>query len=562
MPLNVGDLPEQDITLEAWLRINQMGPEWAGIVSAAQDDSANEFGWTILQRSNDDTGVFEWSFGLSTEGGSDANGSGELTYLHSPESVHALGEWHHVAATYDGTTMNVLIDGQITATDSSTQSGAIRYPHPTYLNRVNQIHGGWFTIGAYNDANEYYPVDGVMDDLRIWNIARSPQDITQTNCADPCGYGGSTGCVEGLMHYWRFDESHGDAVADMVEGGATGNLIGEVRREEHALCETTGCTDQSASNFDNAAGSYDHSCSYESTGALDFTHGRFDGNRAINSPLGHVSHVGVPDVHVGDDMLPTGDMTAECWVRFVEPFVEWAGCISFAQDDGATEYGVFLSARAATQTSAQLSFALSSSGAAQRSGSGSGSMTYAYGPETQVSAGEWIHWAGTYESAANSNVNRESMKVYLNGELRLTNGQQFGAINYPPAGYAATAGGWFTLGAYHDANEYYPLNGMQDDTRLWSVARSAEEIQGSYCDTAVRGKTHGLLAFWKFEETEGAACHNEVRHAPDGVLMGDVFRTANDLGAACGGGHRRLAWVSAPPANATEKKVPYELPRL
>ena len=128
------ELPQRDITVETWIKLRDGGAshDWAGPVSAAQDDSANEFGWTILQRSNDDTGVFEWSFGLSTEGGSDANGSGELTYLHSPESTHALDEWHHVAATYDGTTMNVLIDGQITATDSSTQSGAIRYPHPTY----------------------------------------------------------------------------------------------------------------------------------------------------------------------------------------------------------------------------------------------------------------------------------------------------------------------------------------------------------------------------------------------------------------------------------------------
>ena len=64
--------------------------------------------------------------------------------------------------------------------------------------------------------------------------------------------------------------------------------------------------------------------------------------------------------------------------------------------------------------------------------------------------------------------------------MQKTDGSQFGDINYPPAGYTSSAGGWFTLGAYHDANEYYPLNGMQDDTRLWNVARSAEEIMASY----------------------------------------------------------------------------------
>jgi hypothetical protein len=91
-------------------------------------------------------------------------------------------------------------------------------------------------------------------------------------------------------------------------------------------------------------------------------------------------------------------------------------------------------------------------------------MTYAYGAETAVQAGEWIHWAGVYNGGvgtAGSRNGGDSMSVYLNGALALTNGEQFGAINYPPAGYASAAGGWFTLGAYHDANEYYPVNGMQ-----------------------------------------------------------------------------------------------------
>ena len=245
------------------------------------------------------------------------------------------------------------------------------------------------------------------------------------------------------------------------------------------------------------------------------------------------------DIEVGSSHLPVGDMTVECWVKFIEPFVEWAGCISFAQDDGNSEYGVFLSARAATATSAQLSFGLSSTGAQQRTGSTTGHMTYAFGPETQVSADTWIHWAATYTADGASNTNSESMKVYLNGALALTNGVQFGNINYPPAGYAASAGGWFTLGAYHDTNEYYPLNGMQDDTRLWNVARSDSEIQSSYCSENMR-KAHGLLGYWKFEETDGAVCHNEVGNAPDGVLMGDVFRTTHDIGGPACNGHRRL----------------------
>ena len=66
-------------------------------------------------------------------------------------------------------------------------------PLPNLLSRGSgvQIHGGWFTLGAYNDANEYYPVNGVLDDVRLWNTARTGQQIQAGNCADPCGYGGA-----------------------------------------------------------------------------------------------------------------------------------------------------------------------------------------------------------------------------------------------------------------------------------------------------------------------------------------------------------------------------------
>jgi hypothetical protein len=536
--LGVDDLPAQAITAEFWVRINQMS-DWAAGISAIQDDSANEFGFVVIQCPSADrpngSGNTDWCWGLSTVGADadqgDSGEEGRITYLQAPQSAIAgtEGEWHHVAGTYDGTTQKLLIDGREVAT-ATTQHGDINYPHPNYLQRVNQIHGGWFTLGAYNDANEYYAVNGVIDDVRLWNVARSGAEITAGNCADPCAYGADPAdpCVAGLMHFWKFDESFGSTISDQVNDGADGTLMGTVVRVEHALCETTGCTDQTANNFDRAAGSYDHSCEYDTTGALDFTHTRVGG-------FGSVAHVGVPDVQIGDGNLPVADMTVECWVKFMEPFTEWAGCVSFAQDDGSTEYGVFLSARAATATGAQLSFALSSTGAQLRGGSQTGEMTYVYGPETQVGAGEWIHWAGVY-NANEQHFAGDSMKVYLNGQLAKTDGTQFGDINYPPAGYTASAGGWFTLGAYHDANEYYPLNGMQDDTRLWNVARTADQISSSYCGELGR-KAHGLLGYWKFDETEGDTCTNEKHGAPDGVLMGDVFRTAHDVTAECGGGH-------------------------
>ena len=69
---------------------------------------------------------------------------------------------------------------------------------------------------------------------------------------------------------------------------------------------------------------------------------------------------------------------------------------------------------------------------------------------------------------------------------------------------------------------YYPINGQQDDTRLWNVARSAADISKSYCRTKEKGG--GLLGFWRFEDTEGPDVKNEVGDGPAGVMFGDVFR--------------------------------------
>jgi hypothetical protein len=77
---------------------------------------------------------------------------------------------------------------------------------------------------------------------------------------------------------------------------------------------------------------------------------------------------------------------------------------------------------------------------------GIGALNYLHGAESTVAAGEWVHWAGTYDGS--------TMMMYLNGQMVLQDASsQSGDINYPDVGYGATAGGWFTLGAYHDANE-------------------------------------------------------------------------------------------------------------
>jgi hypothetical protein len=47
------------------------------------------------------------------------------------------------------------------------------------------------------------------------------------------------------------------------------------------------------------------------------------------------------------------------------------------------------------------------------------------------------------------------------------------------------------------------FNGMFDEFRIWNVARSASQIQGSYNKPLVGNET-GLVGYWKFDEAPGA----------------------------------------------------------
>ena len=175
-------LPTQDITIEMWVRFTAGGSDWAGPISASQDDGSTEHGWNFQTRcvGGCDNGR-RLEFPLATEGTpgtlaylGDTGGHGGTTFsTGGPYTVSFPdddGRWLHWAANYDGSTMEMFIDGVSVSSDTETASGAIHYPSSGY--EANR--GGWFTIGAYHDTNEYYPFPGAIDELRVWHAAVAP----------------------------------------------------------------------------------------------------------------------------------------------------------------------------------------------------------------------------------------------------------------------------------------------------------------------------------------------------------------------------------------------------
>jgi hypothetical protein len=77
-----------------------------------------------------------------------------------------LNEWANVSFTYDGSTLNLYLNGQLV----SSNSGSII---------LNVSGNSGISIGESNQANGYwYYVDGVIDDIGIWNRALTQLEVS------------------------------------------------------------------------------------------------------------------------------------------------------------------------------------------------------------------------------------------------------------------------------------------------------------------------------------------------------------------------------------------------
>ena len=120
--------------------------------------------------------------------------------------------WHHWAGTYDAPTKVRCLyhDGALIARDTNT---------------ADHYQGsGPLKIGVGPGGEAPNEFDGQIDDVRIWNVARSQTEI-QANLSHPL-----TGSEPNLMAYWKFDEAGGTDALDSTTNGHHGTLVsGPVR---------------------------------------------------------------------------------------------------------------------------------------------------------------------------------------------------------------------------------------------------------------------------------------------------------------------------------------------
>ncbi len=124
----------------------------------------------------------------------------------SPVESITLDEWQHVAVTYDGVSgVRMWIDGaEQTVTYTVAPTG-------------NLGANGAVTIGNIAGLlNRTF--EGSLDEVRLWNLARSEAEIQGSKDAV------LSGSESGLVGYWNLDEGNGQTAADGSPSGGNGAI--------------------------------------------------------------------------------------------------------------------------------------------------------------------------------------------------------------------------------------------------------------------------------------------------------------------------------------------------
>ena len=118
------------------------------------------------------------------------------------------GAWHHAAATYDGTTWVLYLDG---VADGSADEGSATPRHDS----IQHLAVGTAINTAGDPAGRFR---GAVDEVRLWSAARTEDQLWETVNA-------AAAAEADLVARWAFDEGGGELAADDI-GGVDGALVG------------------------------------------------------------------------------------------------------------------------------------------------------------------------------------------------------------------------------------------------------------------------------------------------------------------------------------------------
>jgi uncharacterized protein (DUF2141 family) len=516
------------ITIEAWIKVVSWKPNvWEGSIVCKEGSGSSGY----MLRCGDNGKV---NFNIGT------GSSNEITT--DVQNSLTLENWYHIAATYNGNTQSIYINGELvkekaTSGNILTNSGNLRFgSSPSYTTRL---------------------FNGKMEEVRIWNIALDSIQIRE-NMNLPL-----TGSESGLVGYWQFNDGSGNLLSDIRNGNA--GILSNMDENDwmtstipfgsgysHSETETSGIVD-----FNDAGVTLDYS--FHNSAVVTVT--RIDtianilpsGISALDSQYWVINRYGTGAFNAGIEFTVNEDLSQEdenipgsilLFTRGSTADTNWGFLTQATQVNAATNQVEFENISGFSQfivckqdydgypgtclefdgsgdniqgtgmdttmtqvtleawvnhsdlgNSIQRYITIQPEAAVLRyDGVSSGGTPKLHfyikkssGTLSGVSAvnvlpvGEWTHVAGTYDGA--------DLKLYMNGELVASSSPAGGL--YPPNGSFSFSGSGETM------------NGKLDELRVWNLARTQEQIRESM-HIGPGGSNNGLVDYWQFNEGTGS----------------------------------------------------------
>ena len=183
--------PPSAMTLEFWIRFDSVDAGQYGVVK--DNGSQRQYG-IGLNGSNSPGPLRRMRAYLAT------NPNGLNTV--DGGTVIPFNTWMHVAETYEGSTLQLYLNGVLDGSKVINQ--------PILTNTIV------FTMG--DNAEQVYSLHGQLDEVRLWNVARSQSQIQNAMSVE------LTGAETGLVGYWPLDEGSGNVAHDRTSNGNNGQL--------------------------------------------------------------------------------------------------------------------------------------------------------------------------------------------------------------------------------------------------------------------------------------------------------------------------------------------------
>lgn len=197
---DVNDLGTSDFTIETWVNYDTPGTTGQYIICKGLTTIGNPSNAGYGIEINQNNGDIRFAIGHS---------SGVLQAAIAPGILNP-NTWYHIAGVRTGSNLLLYLDGVLVATASTGF---------TYNTDTNIP----LSIGAHNKGingitADY--LDGSMDEVRIWNVARTQGEISSNmNCA-------ITSPEPNLMAVYNLNENSGTTAGDLSGNSNDGSFVG------------------------------------------------------------------------------------------------------------------------------------------------------------------------------------------------------------------------------------------------------------------------------------------------------------------------------------------------